>query len=179
MGELQTLKIVFAGDGAVGKSTMIASLLGKTKEITMTKGISIETLKIDQIGSKEIEAAFWDLAGQKQFRFLIDSLIRGTNICIFVYDLTRFTSLANLEEDWLPRFKGNQPEAHSNILVGNKKDLGQTISDDEIIRVATEYNLTSIKVSSMDGENMNSLMNLIVEKSDYIKEIFAKSTQNN
>lgn len=176
MGNLNTLKIVFAGDGAVGKSTMISSLLGKTKEITMTKGISIETLKIDQIGSKEIEAAFWDLAGQKQFRFLIDSLIKGTNIAVFVYDLSRYTSLANLEEDWLPRFVGNQPEAHSNLLVGNKKDLGQTISDDEIVRVATEYNLTSIKISSMDGDNINSLMDKIIERTDYIKSILINNT---
>jgi len=170
----KVFKIVFAGDGAVGKTTIISYLLDKDDAIEMTRGVSIETLKIESFDDEEVEAATWDIGGQKQFRFLVENLIGGTNLAVFVFDLTRYKSLINLENDWIPRFEktNSKPALQKYILIGNKSDLGQTIKDDEIQRIREKFDLSYIKVSAKTGNNMDDLLELLIEESEEIISSF-------
>jgi len=153
-----TLKLVLAGDGGVGKTTLIYNLIGK-KEITeMTKGIDIETFKVNVGDNDSLKIVCWDLGGQPQFRFFLEDFIGGTDIALFVFDLNRYSSLANLEKEWIPLFQREIPTLQKAFCIGNKLDLGQTIDDAEISRVADKFMLPLLKISAIKGTNVDQLI---------------------
>lgn len=156
-----TLKLVLAGDGGVGKTTMVYNLIGKQTITRMTRGVSIETLKIDVDNGKQVKVVCWDLGGQPQFRFFLEDFLGGADLALFVFDLNRYSSLKNLEEDWVPMFQKEVPNLKKAVMVGNKLDLGQTIDDEEIERIAGKLFMTYIKVSAKEGTNLDKIIEII------------------
>lgn len=156
-------KMVLAGDGGVGKSTILYHFLNREELTTMTRGLSIENLVIPLEEEKAIECVCWDLGGQPQFRFFLEDFLGGTHFALFVYDLNRYASLMSLENEWIPMFQKEVPNLLCPLLVGNKADLGQTISDDEIERIAAKFFLRSIKVSALHGSNLPELIAIVKE----------------
>jgi small GTP-binding protein len=118
-------KIVIAGDGGTGKSTLISSkLLGRFDDGSkITIGVDFATLnhKVDD-GSTATFLIF-DLGGQKRFHFIHNSYVLGAKGAILLYDLTRNTSFENIPK-WLNLLTKDTPNIPI-ILVGSKKDLAQ------------------------------------------------------
>ncbi len=156
-------KVVLAGDGGVGKSTLLYHFLEKEELTTMTRGLSIEKLLIPLGEEKSVECVCWDLGGQPQFRFFLEDFLGGTHFALFVYDLNRYASLLSLENEWIPMFQKEVPNLLCPLLVGNKADLGQTIPDDEIERIAAKFFMQSIKVSALQGNNLPNLIAIVKE----------------
>ncbi len=119
-------KICIFGNGGVGKTTMMRRFLtGRVDlETQMTIGldIGIKELKID---GNDITLQIWDFAGEERFRFFLPSYSIGASGGIFMFDITRLSSLHNIEE-WLSVFNPdpNNPSKKTPILmVGGKSDL--------------------------------------------------------
>ena len=157
----KTLKLVLAGDGGVGKTTLIYNLIGKEQITQMTRGIDVETFKVSIGESETLKIVCWDLGGQPQFRFFLEDFISGTDIALFVFDLNRYASLVNLEKEWIPLFQREVPLLGKAICIGNKLDLGQSIDDEEIKRVADKFMLQTVKLSATTGENVNNLVQIL------------------
>lgn len=51
-------KVVAAGDGGVGKTTLIYKLLGDDNVVKMTPGISIESIKVQLSDSIQADVVF-------------------------------------------------------------------------------------------------------------------------
>lgn len=62
----------------------------------------------------------WDTAGQERYRSLIPTYLKNAQFSVFVYDVTRQTSLENVRM-WHKMFKEHQDAP--GIIVGNKVDL--------------------------------------------------------
>ncbi len=118
------MKIVLAGDGAVGKTALRERYLGKgfSSNYMMTIGADF-ALKEATIREKSIKFQIWDLAGQPRFGTVRSVYYYGCLGALLLFDVTRpdtFTNLENwLEEIWKNNGKGMIPV----VLLGNKVDL--------------------------------------------------------
>ena len=164
-------KLCIFGDGGVGKTTLVNKYLtGVFKNSTMTIGIDfhIKTLVIDGI---KVRLQIWDFAGEERFRFLLPSYIIGASGAIFMYDITRFSSLKNLN-DWLDVLNhGAQSieEQFPILLAGGKADLeleDKRAIDKELgFETAKENNLCGfLECSAKTGDNVEEIFNKITRE---------------
>lgn len=156
-------KVIFFGDGGVGKTTLINRYLtGVFKsDSVITIGVDFHVKKIE-IEGKRVSLQIWDFAGEDRFRFLMPSYVIGASGGIFMYDITRYTSLKNFN-NWLEIFKsGYKEENHQMpvIMVGSKLDLEykRAVSREEALEMAKKNNIYSyIECSSKDGQNVEEI----------------------
>jgi len=162
-------KVCVFGDGGVGKTTFVNRYLtGLFKsEYKITIGADFFMKKFNY-AQKQITLQIWDFAGEEKFRFLLPRYVEGSNGAIFMYDITRHSSISNIYE-WLNIFKEGFDKKKVDIpllMVGGKLDLNfkRTVSSEEAIELARKNNIDDfIECSSKTGEN--------------IKEIFIKITE--
>jgi small GTP-binding protein len=69
-----------------------------------------------------VKLQIWDLAGQKHFSFVRPPFYRGATAIVYVFDLTRRSSFANLME-WKSEVEKVIGQKKPTVLVGNKIDL--------------------------------------------------------
>jgi small GTP-binding protein len=157
-------KVCFFGDGGVGKTTLIGRYLtGLFKsDQTLTIGVDFHIKKL-KIGDKIVSLQIWDFAGESRFRFLLPSYVVGASGGIFMYDITRFSSLKNFPE-WIDIFKngfaGDGEKQLPVLMVGSKLDLSykRAVSSKEAYKLAKEKNLYGyIECSSKDGRNVEDI----------------------
>ena len=158
-------KIIIAGDGAVGKTSLLHRYVeGKFSFNTkMTIGSEIFhkilTLQDGVVCSLQI----WDFAGQKRFRFLLDNFVKGAAGAVLMYDLTNWHSFNNLPE-W-ERIVRNDDSTLPILLIGGKDDLTDSIIvDDETALEFTEKNNFSgfYKTSSKTNYNVSEAFETLV-----------------
>ncbi|MFX1454670.1 MAG: Rab family GTPase [Promethearchaeota archaeon] len=156
-------KICIFGDGGVGKTTLIGRYLTgvfqSNNEITIGVDFHIKKLNIQ---GKRITLQIWDFAGEDRFRFLLPSYVLGASGGIFVYDITRYSSLKNFQ-DWLDIFKQGYKGPLNQIpiiMVGSKLDLEykRAVSRDDAYELAQKNDLFGyIECSSKNGQNVEEV----------------------
>ena len=150
-------KILIAGDGGVGKTTLMHRYVDDRFDIDtkMTIGVEIEkkTLCLDDYIKCDLQ--IWDFGGQERFRFLLDSFVMGAQGALMLFDLTRYKTLKNID-DWITivrKFDPNLPI----ILIGAKADLEYKIAveDEAAIQMGNKYQFIDyVKTSSKSGQNV-------------------------
>ncbi len=163
-------KICFFGDGGVGKTTLIGRYITgifKSNQ-SLTIGVDFHVKKI-KVNDKLVSLQIWDFAGESRFRFLLPSYVIGASGGIFMYDMTRFSSLKNFPE-WIEIFKkgfvGAPDKQLPVIMVGSKLDLSykRAVSSKEAFDLAKEQNLYGyIECSSKDGRNIEDVFTEIAK----------------
>lgn len=157
-------KICIVGDGGVGKTSMVLRYTENTfKEnylMTIGSNFSSKALKLQEYPHLQIRLQIWDLAGQKHFSFVRPPFYRGAAGIIYVFDLTRRSSFANLP-NWKEEVEKVVGEKTS-ILVGNKLDLANqgnreiALHDGESLK--NELNaLSYYETSAKEGTNINDV----------------------
>jgi small GTP-binding protein len=156
-------KVCIFGDGGVGKTTLINRYLTDVfqggSEITIGVDFHIKKLEILE---KRITLQIWDFAGEERFRFLLPSYVLGASGGIFLFDITRYSSLRNFQ-DWLgiirQGYKGPN-EQIPIIMVGSKLDLEykRAVSRNEAFELAKRNDISGyIECSSKDGQNVQEV----------------------
>ena len=151
------LKVVTAGDGGVGKTTLLHRYIeGKfLVDTRMTIGVEF-FLKELVVDDKPILLQLWDFGGQERFRFLLDRYAIGARGAFLMFDLTRPLTFESIEH-WLSIARITDPNMPV-LLLGTKMDLleGEGPIDDTYIEEKCEkFNLFKyLKVSSKTGENV-------------------------
>ncbi|RLE71665.1 MAG: hypothetical protein DRZ80_08175 [Thermoprotei archaeon] len=150
-------KILFLGEGGVGKTSLIRKYLGYDLPNSITLGVDFFTIRINNL-----TLVVWDLSGQERFRPLLDSFFYGAKLAVMVFDLSRPKTLFRLLE-WTAYLKTKISDL-SVIVVGNKKDLGKNIDDTVITSVIKQipfHVIGYLETSAVTGENVNTLFSLI------------------
>ena len=167
-----TFKIVTAGAGGVGKTTLLHRYVeGKfLVDTKMTIGVGFYLKKVNPENIEELppnntyQLQLWDFGGEYQFRPFLDSYARGAMGAILMFDLTRMVTLDNIDQ-WVKIVKKDNKEIPI-IFVGAKLDLKEKISvkDDHVEEVMDNYNFIEyVKVSSKTGENVDYVFRRITE----------------
>jgi len=160
------LKILTAGEGGVGKTTLLHRYVeGKFSANTrMTIGVEF-FLKETEINGNQCTLQLWDFGGQERFRFLLESYVLGAKGALLMFDLTRMSSLGNLEQ-WLNIVRKGDPNLPI-LFLGTKLDLEDEIQvdDDYAQSFLNEYNLIDfLKISSKTGENVSQAFEILTQK---------------
>jgi Ras-related protein Rab-5B len=118
------LKIVVAGDGNVGKTSLIRRYAKhKFSEVrNQTLGIDITTQEFT-IGGRDLALVLWDIEGQRGER---PFFYYGANAALLVYDVTSPDSLEALTI-WADRVRRYAPPGIPILVAGNKVDLPATV----------------------------------------------------
>ncbi len=156
-------KIVFFGDGGVGKTTLInrylTGIFRSNSQITIGVDFHVKKVEID---GKRVSLQIWDFAGEDRFRFLMPSYVVGASGGIFIFDITRYTSLRNFNE-WIEIFKkGFKGDNYQMpvLMVGSKLDLEykRAVSREEAFELAKKHNLFGyLECSAKSGENVGDI----------------------
>ncbi|NHJ06135.1 MAG: GTP-binding protein [Candidatus Heimdallarchaeota archaeon] len=161
-------KVVFGGDGGVGKTTLIQRYLTgefiDTTKLTIGVGFHIHQMSYQD---RDISLSVWDCGGQEQFKQMgiFDNYFRGALVAVLMFDLTRALSVAGLET-WY-KFVDKHSKT-SLILVGGKSDLlrDSLLSDDVIQETIQRYNaIRYIETSSANGLGVDLVFNEIARLS--------------
>ncbi len=151
-----TYKVVVAGDGNVGKTSLIRRWSEGKFEASrvMTIGVDFQT-KLVQLPDGPVKLSIWDMAGQERFESMRAGFYRGARAVALVYDLTSPESLANLKE-WAR-------EVHQAIgwvrylVVANKLDLPRVTRLAEAQQLAADLKAPHLETSAASGEGVPAL----------------------
>ncbi|CAD8092283.1 unnamed protein product [Paramecium primaurelia] len=155
-GPMQKYKIVFLGEQAVGKTSIINRFIfdNFTGNEQPTVGIDFisKTLQVD---NKSVRLQLWDTAGQERFRSLIPSYIRDSQAAIICYDITNEKSFQNLPR-WIEDVKEERGDEVLIYILGNKIDLEseRLISTKQAEDKAKELGAQFQEVSAKNATNV-------------------------
>jgi len=162
-------KICIFGEKNVGKFLLIHTFaletFNKKTKPPMGVDIAVKTLTID---SFKITLQIWILGTELSFKFIFPAFTRGAAGGIFMYDITKYSSLRNIE-DWLLAFKESLSDDKKEIpivMVGGKLDLfkKRMISRRSAKKISKKYKLFKyFECSSKTGKNVDKMFEFLTK----------------
>ena len=152
-------KVVFLGDQATGKTSIIKAFMYNTYDSNYQATIGIDFLsKTLSLEDRTVRLQIWDSAGQERFRSLIPSYIRDSSVAVVVYDLTNRASFSNVSH-WIEDVRAERGNDVLIALVGNKTDLAdkRQVSTEDGEAKAREEGILFIETSAKAGFNIKAL----------------------
>jgi small GTP-binding protein len=136
--DVLTVKVVVAGPGGVGKTTLLKRL-ETNNYIPAISTVGVNFLVLDhEIGETILRIAYWDYAGEDRFKSLFPGYCQGSSGGILAFDTSRIQTLSEIPE-WLKMMKEHNDPNLPIILLGNKID---TIGEEKrklIAEAATKF----------------------------------------
>jgi small GTP-binding protein len=150
---IPVFKVVLAGDGGVGKTSLIRRYAtGKFKESrVLTIGVDFQT-QVVEINGRPIKLSIWDIAGQERFGSFRSSFYRGARAVALVYDVTDPLSLENLPR-WQTEIARVVPGVRF-LVVGNKVDLTRQVPREQAIAWTRSHRLPYLETSARTGQGV-------------------------
>lgn len=150
------LKIVVAGDGNVGKTSLIRQYCeGRFEQSRVaTIGVDFQT-KTVQLKGQPIKLSIWDMAGQIHFQSVRTGLYRGSRTAALVHDITNPDSLAHLQ-GWFEEIIAVVP-GQRFLVVGNKIDLEPEYDTTEAKKFAAAIKAPYLTTSASTGEGVQKM----------------------
>lgn len=132
-----------------------------TEDSGITIGVDFHLKKIT-MDDRRVSLQIWDFAGEDRFRFLLPSYLMGASGGIFMFDITRYTSLTNFNE-WLKVVEQGtfgQSENIPILMVGSKLDLEhkRAVPMEDAMELAKQNGLYGyVECSSKTGQNVEEI----------------------
>lgn len=166
----EIVKIVLIGDSGVGKTSILRRITDDdfSNNFISTIGVDFKiiTYKIKKNNKEKIlKIQFWDTAGQERFRNITNSYYRNAKIILVVFDMHNRESFENVNS-WISLVKKyNNNEKIKIILICNKYENNKifAVNTEEIINLASKYDLQYVFTSAKFNSGFDKLLNLIFE----------------
>ena len=123
-GQKLYLKVILAGEGAVGKTSLRRSYLGESFITNHLETIGADFASLPKtVNNISILYQIWDIAGQDIFEKVRMMYYRGALGALMVFDATKITTLKKLER-WVKELEqGTERGIVPFFIIGNKMDL--------------------------------------------------------
>ena len=131
------IKAILLGNVGVGKTNLINVSVGlpfnKNEKSTISNTFVTKVLKID---NQNYNIDLWDTAGQEKYYNITKIFFKGSQLVIFVYDITSKASFDGLSK-WIEMAEQIVDGNYTCGIVGNKNDLYLKTEVDE--KTAREF----------------------------------------
>ncbi len=146
-------KLVFLGEGAVGKTSLVGRYVYDSFEgdYLATIGTDIH-VKMVQLDETAVKLVIWDIAGQDNFAQLRRAYYMNASGAFFVFDTTRTETLERVDE-WINALftvTGKIPL----VLLENKVDLESEFTEEEKAAVKKKHGVPIIPTSAKEDTNV-------------------------
>lgn len=158
------LKVIFLGDAAVGKTSIVARHVTSTFRENYIPSLGANITSRDyNIEGNDITLLIWDIAAQEGFGRVRHEYYNGAKAAFMVYDVTRPSTFEDVIY-WI----GDLGEVISKkiplILIGNKVDLPAVVSSHSGERLAADIGADFIETSAKTGQNVEMAFEKVVRK---------------
>jgi len=160
MAAIPVLKVLFVGDGNVGKTSLVRRYCTGmfTASRVTTIGVDFQT-QIVQLPQGEVKLSIWDLAGQDRFQVMRPGFYKGGRTAAMVFDATNpesFKGLGRWRQEVI-EVVPNQPL----VVVANKIDLPRVQAAEEARAYADSIKAPYLETSAATGEGVDTLFETI------------------
>ena len=160
-------KIVIAGDGAVGKTTVGKRISGNfniNENVDMTPGVGFHNLKIQSY--KTIDCQIWDLGGQEQFRIFQDDFFNSATVVVLVFAVNMYHSFMNLKS-WVSLISKELLE--KTYLIANKIDAdNRSVPKEKGLEFANKHKMTYFEISALTGKGVDEFKEDLSKTIEYV-----------
>jgi small GTP-binding protein len=140
------MKVIIVGDGAIGKTCLLARLTNDSIDWDSDPSYEPTTFNNylltweDEENSEEIELELWDTAGQETFKQLRTLSYPETDVYLVGYSTQSSISLNNVKHKWIPEIQENHTgqEPPWIILVGTKSDIRDGVSESDAEKIGKD-----------------------------------------
>nr|MDO8132662.1 Rab family GTPase [Candidatus Njordarchaeum guaymaensis] len=159
-----TFKVIFLGDAAVGKTSIVAKHVTSTfrENYIPSLGANI-TSREYSVEGKDITLLIWDIAAQEEFSRVRQEYYRGVKAAFIVYDVTRPKTFQNVVS-WYDDLTTIISKKIPIILIGNKADLPAVVYSPSGKRLADDLKADFIETSAKTGDNIEKVFDKVVRK---------------
>ena len=170
-GKKWNFKIVLAGDGAVGKTSIRERYMGKgfTGDYLKTIGADFASKKV-KVEDNDITFQIWDLAGQDSYSAVRSTFYKGAIAALLVFDIQDQQTMTNLRT-WLEEsIEGSNSGILVYFVIANKIDLppenrrvSQKMAIEFCQRLMTEtgINFYYSETSALTGQNIQETFDFL------------------
>ena len=161
-------KIVFLGEGAVGKTSLVGRFVYDSFEgdYLATIGTDIH-LKMVQVDDVLVKLVIWDIAGQDNFAQLRKAYYMNASGAFYIFDTSRAETVERIDE-WVQALYTVTGEIPL-IICENKTDLESEISKKTRDAISKKLNVKMIKTSAKENTNVEEAFR------EMTKEILARA----
>ena len=162
------IKLAFIGQSTVGKTSLITQYTKKTFADTYLSTIGadqiIKELKLEN--GVKVKLNIWDTAGQERFRSVNAIFLKGAQIVIMVYDITKRDTFDEIKNYWYNNVKSIIAKDTVLGIAGNKSDLyeNEQVTKEEGQQYAQEIKAVFKETTATTFESINELINELVQK---------------
>jgi small GTP-binding protein len=152
MSHEQRFKVVFCGNSAVGKTSIVQRYCFNsfTEQMIPTMGADFVSHSI-HLPEGEITFQIWDTAGQEQYQAIGPLFYRDATLAFVVYSVTEVSPLNDVQ-NWITRM--HAAEANAKIVVfGNKIDLVGN-ANDTVEEWCTDHQIPHFFCSALGGTGL-------------------------
>ncbi len=146
-------KIVFLGEGAVGKTSLVGRYVYDSFEgdylATIGTDIHVKILEIDDV---RVKLVVWDIAGQDDFAQLRKAYYQNSSGAFFVFDTTRPETIDRIGE-WIDALFGVTGKIPL-VLLENKVDLESAIARKVVKKHSKDYGVDHVQTSAKEDTNV-------------------------
>ena len=151
------VKVILAGDGTVGKTSLLRRYISHefSEEHTMTIGMDAQSKLTYVPGLGPVKIHTWDLAGQPRWAGVRESFYLGSHAMALVFDVSKPETIQHLP-DWVEECRRKVPTIPV-LIVANKVDLPLKVPVPKIAKWARESGYDFIEASPKTGHNVDEV----------------------
>ncbi|XP_041979656.1 ras-related protein Rab-28-like isoform X2 [Aricia agestis] len=168
----RSVKFTLVGEPLTGKSTLCHYYLGGGGVSGSTHGAEVMAGQCFEL-RPPVPLQLCDVAGNTLHTSMLENYLYGSDVILFVYDLTNLQSFEKLNE-WFLKVRKIVEEGEKKpimALFGNKTDLEhqRAVRISCVQKFASEYLLEHFKGSAKTGEKVNTTFTSLVARALGIK----------
>jgi small GTP-binding protein len=157
-----TFKVIFLGDAAVGKTSIIARHITSSFRDDCTPSLGANITSRDYITEgQDITLLIWDIAAQEAYSRVRQQYYNGAKALFLVYDVTRPGTFEDVLT-WLNDFNAVIRRKIPIVLIGNKIDLPAVVHTQSGEKLAKDIGADFIETSAKTGQNVEEMFEIVV-----------------
>ena len=160
--KLTNYKIILLGESNVGKTTLFNKFIFNKDKYNYISSITVDNeTKTIEYNNKKYSITLYDTAGQERFKSITNTYYHIGDGFLLMFDITDEKSLLAVK-NWIEDIKSYN-SSNIFLILGNKDDLDNKISDDVINETLGDYKHLLLKTSAIKNINVKESFEKLID----------------